>query len=175
MKIDSLLIVPTGDEVADAIICDTDSPAITDIMRTIQPECRVTTHKPLCDNVNGIKDFIQGLNTEFAAVAILVGGSGGGKHYDPSLAPDCTHQAMRQSLSSVTHRDLIGYNGHLWCRIVVGMQSGTLCFNVPGPQVEAEAAAQAGLDYIANAQSINCENLADCVAKAVFAQYPGEK
>ncbi len=175
MKIDSLTIVPTGDEVADGIIRDTDSPAIAEIMRAIQPESRVTIHEPLRDNVKVIKGFIQSLDNKPSPVAILIGGSGGGKHYDADLALDCTHQAMRECLSPVVHRDLVGYNGHLWCRIVVGMHSGTLFFNVPGPQVEAEAAARAGLNYLTQAQSINCTKMADCVAKAVWAQYPREK
>ncbi|MFW6286351.1 MAG: molybdopterin-binding protein [Candidatus Sumerlaeota bacterium] len=172
MRIERAAIVCTGDEVVDGIIVDTDTPAIRKILLEHYPQCSIEAIPPVRDRREAIERAMRRMVSDGMDLGILVGGSGGGRRYDPALAVDCTHEAMRALLDQEATRDLMGYNGHLWARCVAGRKGQTLFFNVPGPQVEAEAAARAGICYLHQKEAVDFEALAETIASAVRTQYP---
>ena len=162
-------IIPTGNEINNGVVIDTNSPAIMQIILENFPQCQVTREKPVIDKENKIVEKIDDCVSKDTDLVIIIGGSGGGYRFDPSLAEDYTH-----SLSEFTAREIYGKNGHLWSKIVYGRKDSTAVTNVPGPYVEACAAAKVLIkslkENIKDSQSI-CEDMAN----AVLENYPSKE
>ena len=173
MKIDRLMIVPTGDELVAGIIADGNTPAIAQMAETVFPGIEVIPHPPVPDTRTGMGDAIRRAVDSGCDLAIFTGGSGGGKDFDPHLAEDCTHKVLRTRLDPCAFQDIYGYNGHLWARLVAGTLENTLFFNVPGPVVEAAAAAEAGLNALRALERADLTPLLSAMIAAVKATYPG--
>jgi molybdopterin biosynthesis enzyme len=165
-------IIPTGDEVARGIVADTNSPAIAALIREAFPDCATLCCPAVVDSESAIRDEAEKMIREGADLLIFIGGSGGGRRFDPRLARDCTHEALRTLADRSAVRDIYGSNGHLWARLVAGEKDGSLLFNVPGPYVEAVAAARAALGALATEAAPDLEELAETLARAVWEQYP---
>jgi hypothetical protein len=86
------------------------------------------------------------------------------------LAVDCTHEAVLEIVQGCEAVELIGSNGHLLAKIVVGRFEDKLVVTLPGPTVEAVSGAKAVLGNIV--EDVNVKILALQVAQAIFAQYP---
>ena len=139
--INKAYIQPTGDEIMNGVVLDTDSPMIQKKLAHIGFEADIA--KPIADDQKTIEQAICGAADSGYRIAVLIGGSGGGHYYDAALNFDLTHSAMDHMLSEYRATSLYGKNGHLWCRLVCGFLNGTLFFNVPGPYQEASAAIDA--------------------------------
>jgi molybdopterin biosynthesis enzyme len=141
----SVLILPTGDEIRDGIVLDTDSPEITRQVLAVYPLCRVTRASPLPDDEATIAEaLLKGCGGE-ADLVVLVGGSGGGHRHSDTLGKDYTHSALEDILNPHASRAIYGKNGHLWSKMLCGRIGTTAVTNVPGPFVEARAAFAAFL------------------------------
>lgn len=168
MTVKSLFIAPTGDELIAGIIRDGNSPAIAEIAQRSFPGLKTHIHPPVPDRKEA---FDAALQAALAFdLALFSGGSGGGRDYDPELTIDCTHKALMDFLDAYAVRDIFGCNGHLWARMVCGQKDGTLFFNVPGPTVEAVAAAAAAFDALA--ANAGPDGVVDAMIDAVRATYP---
>ena len=172
MRIAKAAILATGDEIRDGTVVDTDRPAIARLIRRAFAGCTVLCPPALHDSVTGIVRALELGLAQGCDLIIAVGGSGGGHECDPDLARDCTHVALERVLPHPARRDLQGMNGHLWARLVVGQCGRAWLVNVPGPYVEAVAAAEAVLCFLARHTPVDSELLADAVADAVLGQYP---
>ena len=161
-------IIPTGDEVCQGLVIDTDSPAMMAAVLEHFPRCRVVRTAPVADIQPEIEQEI--LRRPDSDLILIIGGSGGGRLYDPSLAADVTHQAVEQLLSDPAVQEIYGFNGHLWSRLVVGRLGNALVANVPGPHTEAVAATRALLAALARGKEP--QQAAQAMAQAVLATYP---
>lgn len=161
-------IIPTGDEVCSGVVVDTNSPAMMAAIVEHFPNCRVVRTAPVADIQPEIEREI--LSRPDSDLILIIGGSGGGRLYDPSLAVDVTHRAVERLLADPAVREIFGFNGHLWSRLVVGRLDKTLVANVPGPHTEAMAATRALLAALAEGK--NPEQAAEAMAQAVLATYP---
>lgn len=137
------IIQPTGNEIAEGIVLDTDSPMIRDVLRTLGTDFEVLVNAPVADDEDLIEGLILKSADEQAWLVVLIGGSGGGHRFSKTLAKDFTHSAMDHVLTEKCGTSLYGKNGHLWSRLLCGYAGQTLVFNVPGPYQEAAAAIQA--------------------------------
>lgn len=162
------VVIPTGDEVKSGLVLDTNSPAIIGIILEKYPLAVVVRAEPVNDEISEINRAIS-LYLDCDLI-ILIGGSGGGRLYDPSLAPDVTYTVMEKMLEDSAIKDIYGYNGHLWSRLVIGRLKNTVVANVPGPFVEAVAAARAIVGGLADGG--NLRSVLGRVAQAVREQYP---
>lgn len=167
----SAAIVPTGDELVAGIVVDTNGPAVRDIILRRFPDCDVLCCEPVPDSAAAIGRIVRKLATGHDLV-VVTGGSGGGGRCDRNLAEDCTHGALAACTQGPVSREIYGPNGHLWCNIVVGSCDGALVFNVPGPGVEAVAAAAAAIECLEDDVPVDRDFLADRIAEAVVNQYP---
>ncbi len=163
-----VVIVPTGDEIKAGTVTDTNSPAIMEIVLEKYPQAAVLRVPP-------VNDVSQAISQEITAhsnsdLIIIIGGSGGGKKFDPALSTDVTHLVLENVLDNAKIKEIYGYNGHLWTRLVIGKLGKALVANVPGPMVEAVAAARALLEGLE--KELNLEELSINMAEAVFAKYP---
>lgn len=164
-----VLLIPTGNELCRGTVLDTNSPALMEIVLESFPCACVQRLSPVDDDPAMITKTI----TEYQDwnLIILIGGSGGGKRYDPDLAADMTHLAMDSLLQEKVEKQIYGYNGHLWSRLLVGRLKGkNLIANVPGPYVEAVAAGKALIAAIAGGHDLQA--ISEKVVSAVLAQYP---
>jgi hypothetical protein len=165
-------VVPTGSELVAGIIVDTDGPAISRVIAEFFPQCTTTILPPVPDDADAIERVISACVDADYDLTMLTGGSGGGRRFDPSLAEDCTHAVLASMIGDPAERSLYGSNGHLWARIVAGKLGNAAFVNVPGPQVEAVAAARAVVRVIAKAGSFDPELVVARAAEAVQAEYP---
>ena len=164
-----ILLIPTGNEICQGIVLDTNSPALMAIALEHFPRACVQRLAPVQDHPEIIRQAL--VDHQDWDLIILIGGSGGGKIYDPDLAADMTHLAMDSLLQEKAEKRIFGHNGHLWSRLLVGkLKKGGLAANVPGPYVEAVAAGKALIASVAEGESLAA--IAEKVAAAVFAQYP---
>ena len=169
MTVEKVVIIPTGDEVYNGLVLDTNSPALMEIVLEHYPQACVTRITPVIDNQAAICRTIQ--QYADSDLIIVIGGSGGGKKFDRDLAADETHVALDTLLSGKVVKEIYGFNGHLWSRLLVGrIQENCLVANVPGPYTEAVAAGRALLAAVA--LELELPAIAGAVAEAVFAQYP---
>ncbi len=134
-------IQPTGNELIEGVIEDTDSPMLAQILSGAGYRTHVAP--PVPDRHGSIRSAIEEAAGQGCALMVLIGGSGGGRRFDPALAPDLTHSAMDSLLCDRCATELYGKNGHLWSRLVCGYVGEMLVCNVPGPYDEARAAALA--------------------------------
>lgn len=137
------VIIPTGDEVKDGTIIDTDSPMIREALQRLHPECSIEIAEAIADEPGLIQERIMTAVNLAADLIVLIGGSGGGHRHNPSLSKDFTHSVLDELLPDAPSGSLYGKNGHLWCRLVCGQIGQTMIINVPGPFVEARAAMEA--------------------------------
>ncbi len=145
------IIIPTGDEVRDGIIVDTDSPMIRDSLLRLNPDCAVEVTEAIDDDPVIIRETILKTVDRMVDLIVLIGGSGGGHRHSASLGKDFTHSALDDLMPEATSGSLYGKNGHLWCRLVCGRINRTLIINVPGPFAEARAAMAAFIGSYQNA------------------------
>lgn len=162
------VIIPTGDEIKSGIVIDTNSPVIMGIILELFPRAAVTRTEPAADEINEILGRIE-LHGD-SDLIIIVGGSGGGSQYDVSLARDVTHAALDKLLPDHQIKEIYGYNGHLWSRLVIGHYKNAVVANVPGPPAEAAAAARAILTGLAEKEDLAA--ISARAAEAVLSQYP---
>ncbi len=132
--------MPTGDELCQGIVTDTNSPAILGEILARFPLCCVIRTSPLPDDRQEIKRAIQKNCDQGYDLTILIGGCGGGFDFDLSLAPDRTRQAMLELFPEAFKREIFGTNGHLLSTIVLHVEPNSrTVINIPGPHVEALA------------------------------------
>lgn len=166
---EKVLLIPTGNEICQGTVLDTNSPALMEIVLEKFPRACVQRLAPVQDDPDTIRKTIE--DHQDWNLIILIGGSGGGKKYDPDLAADMTHLALDSLLQEKMEKRIYGYNGHLWSRLLIGRLKGkNLIANVPGPYVEAVAAGKALITAIAEGREMAAT--LEKVVSAVLAQYP---
>ena len=166
---EKVLLIPTGNEICQGTVLDTNSPALMEIVLEKFPRACVQRLTPVQDDPDAIRKAIE--DHQDWDLIILIGGSGGGKKYDPDLAVDMTHLVLDSLLQEKVEKRIYGYNGHLWSRLLIGrLKDKNLIANVPGPYVEAVAAGKALITSIAKRQEL--EVISENVVAAVLAQYP---
>ena len=164
-------IIPTGDEVLDGTVNDVNSPAIECALRAAFPDCEVVRAAPCRDRRDEILTSLNRALADGVDFVVLVGGTGGGGTCAPSLATDLTSETVAGRLPGAESTELRATNGHLLSRIVVGAEGRTTVLTVPGPHVEAVAAAQAAVDALMEGQTTP-RALCRRIARAVLEQYP---
>ncbi len=145
-----LFVVPTGDEIKNGTVLDTDSPLIRSLWLDRFPSDEVIICEPVDDDPALISDRILALKNK-AGLIVLIGGSGGGHRYVSTLGKDYTHTALDELLDPSESKSIYGYNGHLWCRLIAGFLDEVMVINVPGPYEEAKAAFTAFCNTIGSA------------------------
>ncbi|MDR1731677.1 MAG: hypothetical protein LBR61_06235 [Synergistaceae bacterium] len=141
----NVLILPTGGEIRDGTVLDTDSPELMRQVLAAYPLCRVIRASPLSDEESAIAEAVLEGRDGGAGLVVLIGGSGGGHRHSSSLGKDYTHSALEKILENPASRAIYGKNGHLWSRMLCGRLGDTVVINVPGPFTEAQAAFAAFL------------------------------
>jgi len=165
--IEKAAILPTGDEIRNGVVLDTDSSEAMRQLIRLNPCVRITRYPPLLDDSDDIAEEILSAAVENDLV-VLIGGSGGGHRFSSTLGKDYTHTALEAVLKEARSKELYGKNGHLWCKLVCGRIGRTLVVNLPGPFVEARAAMEAFCkNSNADSGKINA-----AMAEAVLEQYP---
>lgn len=137
------VIIPTGNEVRDGIVLDTDSPMIMQAVLRMNSACTVVRNEPVADVENAISHCIQSYTARGYDLIVLIGGSGGGHRYSETLGRDVTHSSLETLLERKYSSELYGKNGHLWCKLLCGTLDRSLVINLPGPYEEAKAAMAA--------------------------------
>lgn len=164
--LNNVVIIPTGNEILNGIVIDTNSPAIMQIILENYPTCEVTRLKPIKDSEKEIIEVLDACVNKKYDMVIIIGGSGGGHRFVLSLSEDYTHTAMLKFLNSYNAVEIYGKNGHLWSKIVCGNRDSTRILNVPGPYVEAISAVKALVacckDGVEDNKTI-CENVSESV------------
>ena len=168
--LNNVWILPTGDEIKNGIVRDTDSPMIMSIILREFPDCAVHRASPLNDNLDAISRKIVSCADEGADLIISIGGSGEGSKHSNILAHDYTHHGMDAVLEEKCSTALYGKNGHMWSRLVCGFYKKTLVINVPGPYEEAKVAMEAFVDAY-NHQEPDIEKINSAMAEAVSMKY----
>lgn len=140
-----IVVIPTGDEILNGIVLDTDSPQIKSLWLENHPDDIVTITEAVSDDGEIIAAKIMEAAAD-ADIIVMIGGSGGGHRHDQSLGKDFTHTALDRLLDPKAFKSIYGPNGHMWCRLVIGFVAGAVVLNVPGPFTEAKAAFTAFRD-----------------------------
>lgn len=172
--INKAVIIPTGNEVLNGVVTDTNSPAIIQILLENYPACQITRLKPVMDKENEIVEIIDKCVNDANDLIIIIGGSGGGHRHSASLSEDYSHSAMLKYLSDYSAIEIYGKNGHLWSKIVCGKKNSSMIINVPGPYVEAIAAARTIVECFKSDnkdKNIFCEK----AAEAIISNYPSSE
>ena len=165
-------ILPTGDEIQSGIVLDLDAPELMGQILRHFPKAEVTRLCPLLDVEDTIFRKIEEVAAQKPDLIILIGGSGGGHRFSPTLGKDFTHTALARYLDEYASHEIYGKNGHMWTKLVCGKKENTIIINVPGPFVEAQAAIIAFLEGLEAGKSLDEISLA--MAEAVFKLYPTE-
>ncbi|SBW09900.1 Molybdopterin binding domain protein [uncultured delta proteobacterium] len=167
-----VLILPTGDEIRQGVVLDTDSPMIREVLTAARPGCDVTRAEPAADDEETIAALVAAAVDDGFGLIVLIGGSGGGHRHSPTLARDVTHSALDRLLEPRSATSLYGWNGHLWSRLICGRCGNALVINVPGPYQEAKAAMEAfaGL-WGPGGNDLDLEVVNSAMASAVCGQY----
>lgn len=171
MTLNYVSLIPTGDEVASGVIVDTDSPAIMQLALERWPGCMVKRLPPESDDEGAIESSIRSEVGLGSQLVIVMGGSGGGRAFAATLAPDMSHSGIKQVFPRASVSEIWGSNGHLFCRMLVARHDAGWVINVPGPLPEAVAACRAAMDAIID--SLEPDHIVRRMADAVVAQYPG--
>ena len=171
MMLQRVAILPTGNEIANGVVLDTDSPMIMQEILRVFSRCEVRRFPPILDEGGAIADAVREMAETGADCIIVIGGSGEGHRHSPVLGKDCTHTALEQLLENPSATALYGKNGHMWSRLVCGRLDGALVLNVPGPYREAEAAVHALLGVVSQEAAPTETAINTAMAEAVRAQY----
>ncbi|MGI6097558.1 MAG: molybdopterin-binding protein [Dethiobacteria bacterium] len=164
-------ILPTGSEIADGTVVDTNSPGIIELVIKEFPCCEVLRLPPVVDERESLKAALKAALSDQPDLLFTIGGTGGGRKYVPGLAPDFTAATLAELFAGKMEEiDIYGYNGHLWTKIVAASRGATLIVGLPGPYTEALAGAEAALK--AAAAGGDYKEIALRVAEAVKKQYP---
>ncbi len=166
----SVYILPTGDEIRSGIVLDLDAPELMRQIVRAYPEAEVTRMCPLLDIEDNIFNKIREVAERQPDLIVLIGGSGGGHRFSPTLGKDFTHSALERYLDEYSSHEIYGKNGHMWSKLVCGKKGPTTIINVPGPFVEAKAACEAFLSAYQEGGDPDAISLA--MANAVLANYP---
>ena len=160
-------ILPTGNELSNGIVLDTDSPMLMQELLRLNNNCLVCRHPVTEDSPEAIEAVIKRCVAAETDLIILIGGSGSGHLHSNILGKDYTHMSMERILEEAVATSLYGKNGHMWSRLVCGRIGKTLVVNVPGPYVEANAAILAFCSVIGNNPTLHQINqaMADAVAE----------
>jgi molybdopterin biosynthesis enzyme len=165
------VIIPTGDEIKEGIVLDTDSPMIMQELIRLNPLCRIARRMPINDLEDRIAEAVSQAASEASDLVVIIGGSGGGHRYSATLGKDFTHSALEALLSPQFSGEIYGKNGHMWCKLLCGRVGDTLVVNVPGPFREAQAAMEAfACTYAKTPEDLKEINRA--MLEAVIKQYP---
>lgn len=81
-------IIPTGDELASGIIVDTDSPAVMAELLRLNGNAVILRAAPVTDSEEAIIGSIRAFAEDGCDLIVLIGGSGGGHRYSPTLGKD---------------------------------------------------------------------------------------
>lgn len=168
--ISNVFIIPTGNEIKNGIVRDTDSPMIMGVILTAFPDCGVNKLRPVFDNQRTISEEIVRCAKEGADLIITIGGSGEGSKYSEILGQDVTHSGMEEVLEKKCSTALYGKNGHMWSKLVCGCLEDALVINLPGPFEEAKAAIEAFVETY-EAEEPDIEKINRAMAEAVRQKY----
>jgi len=135
-------IIPTGNELKEGIVLDTDSPMLIETLLSVNGNAQVTRLEPVVDVQSLIIETIL-KESKKSDLIVLIGGSGGGHRYSPTLGKDFTHSSLEEILTNKFSQQMFGKNGHMWCKLIIGKIDNCLVINVPGPYEEAKAAIEA--------------------------------
>ena len=92
--LNTVYILPTGDEIRDGIVQDIDTPEIMGQIVRAYPKAEVTRLCPLADEEDIILNKIREIMVQRAPdLIVLIGGSGGGHRFSTTLGKDFTHSA----------------------------------------------------------------------------------
>lgn len=141
--IETVEIIPTGDELKNGVVLDTDSPMLMQQLLRMNNNCTVRRWAVTRDTLEAIAERIRRCVEQEPDLVILIGGSGSGHLHSEVLGKDYTHAGMESLMDDFAATSLYGKNGHMWSRLVCGYIGKTLVMNVPGPFVEAQAAIKA--------------------------------
>lgn len=169
--IEKAVIIPTGDELYNGTVLDTDSPMIMQALVRLNGNCLVTRRPVVRDAVAAIEDEIRLCARDCPDLIVIIGGSGSGHLHSDALGKDHTHQSMENVLAPYSAISLYGKNGHMWSRIICGRIGGTMVINVPGPFAEAKAAIEAFLTQIQQQPQPGLHQIDQAMAEAVKGCY----
>lgn len=136
-------IIPTGDELKNGVVLDTDSPMLMQRLLRMNNNCTVRRWAVTRDTIEDITERIRRCVAQNPDLIILIGGSGSGHLHSDVLGKDYTHTGMESLMDDFAATSLFGKNGHMWSRLMCGYIGKTLVMNVPGPYVEAKEAIEA--------------------------------
>jgi molybdopterin biosynthesis enzyme len=168
--VNKAVIIPTGDEIKEGIVLDTDSPMVMSFILKLNGDCHVERCRPTVDDEANIEQKIQQYLAEEFDLIILIGGSGGGHRYSKTLGKDFTHSALGGILDDKVVTELYGKNGHLWSKLIAGRAGKTLVINIPGPFAEAEAAMSAFVETFKEI-GVDLKRINASMAEAVKKKY----
>lgn len=164
-------IIPTGDELKNGIVLDTDSPMLMQRLLRMNNNCTVRRWSVTRDTIEAITERISQCVAQEPDLVILIGGSGSGHLHSKVLGKDCTHAGMESLMDDFAATSLYGKNGHMWSRLVCGYIGKTLVMNVPGPYVEAQAAMEAFCELCETEENVSLEVINKAMAAAVAKCY----
>jgi len=163
-------IVPTGDEIRNGTVIDTDSPMLMQNLLRLDGTMDILRTAPVADEQGLISRTLEECIGNGCDLVVVIGGSGSGHMHSEILGRDYTYQSMAAVADRIHSTALYGKNGHLWSRLVCAEKGNTMMINVPGPYVEAEAAIRAFcMTYMD--ESEDPEILNRRMAEAVVRQY----
>lgn len=171
---DRAVIIPTGREILDGTVLDTDSPMIEKTLHDIYENIFVFVETPVEDSEDDICARVLSAASQGAGLIIIIGGSGGGHRYSKTLAKDYTHSGLEKILENKSITSLYGKNGHLWSKLVCGTLKDAIVFNVPGPYTEAKSAMEA-VSRVKDISISNIETINKKMALAVRSCYTRRK
>jgi len=164
-----VVVIPTGDEIKEGVVLDTNSLAILELILNQWPGCRFIRAVPPPDNCKAIQSEIKRWGRH-SGIMFLTGGAGGGKVYNSELTEDCTHKAVIELIPDAETIEIFGSNGHLFAKIVVGKFKEKIIVSLPGPNIEAVAGAKAAIKAIIEGKDY--KGIAIRVGQAICKQYP---
>jgi molybdopterin biosynthesis enzyme len=168
--LNNVVIIPTGDELNEGIVLDTDSPMIMQEIIRLNGKCNILRSRPVYDKEDKIIECIKSYAAGKADLIIIIGGSGGGHRYEKTLGKDYTHSALDLILKEKYSSEVYGKNGHMWSKLTCGKLGETLVINVPGPYDEACAVIKAFCRAY-KADKDDLEGMNRSMMKALIGQY----
>jgi molybdopterin biosynthesis enzyme len=110
--LNNVVIIPTGDELNEGIVLDTDSPMIMQEIIRLNGKCNILRSRPVYDKEDKIIECIKSYAAGKADLIIIIGGSGGGHRYEKTLGKDYTHSALdlilKEKYSSEVYGSSVG-------------------------------------------------------------------